>query len=330
MVGSMIIGRSPRWWDAFLLRDVERRIASYPAGRQEKLQAILGAAAGRMRAADDLVDGYVPEAFALYREAAALYMAAFLTTTSQESLPQPLRLDDIYDAFLRAAEERSVTAIDSRMTELIERMRTPDLLLVDRMDAAAAAQLGQKAQTLVKQLAGLVDIRTVGEVRLQRVLRTGGLAVVVIALLALGVSTMFRTENVALRKTVTVSGIHPNSTAMPGGLTDGVTSGSYGVHTSLSDNPWVQVDLAGVYAIERVVIYNRGDGSFDDGLPMVLQFSQDGTRFQDIETRATSFSQVVPWTALTHRQRARYVRIKGTKGKYVCLSELEVFGKKVF
>jgi hypothetical protein len=316
------------WWDAFLLRDAERRIATYPTARQDSLQAIFRAATARTRAADDLVDGYVAEAFALYREAAALHMAAFVATFSEQPLPEPLGFDEVCDTFLRTAHERSVT-LDSRWPDFIRLWRTPDLLLVDRMDTATAAELGRNAQVLVKQLANLIDRRTLGQVRVEQVIRVACLAALVIVLLSFGVSALLRGENVALRKSVTVSSIHPASTSLPSGLTDGVTTGSYGVHTNLGENPWVQVDLAGMYAIDQVKVYNRGDGFFDDALPMVLQFSADGTNFQDVETRTTSFSQLRPWTAKTLGRRARYVRIKGPKGKYVSLSELEVFGKKV-
>ena len=316
------------WWDAFLLRDAERRIAEYPTVRQERLQAIFRAADARTRAADDLVEGYVAEAFPLYREAAALHMAAFVSTFSEQLLPEPLVFDQVCDAFLRTARQRSIT-IDPRWPDFMALWRTPDLLLVDRMAPTAAAELGRNAQVLVKQVAALVDRRTVNQLRLERGIRATVLAVVVVALLGFGVSALLRGENVALRKSVTVSSIHPASTSLPSGLTDGVTTGSYGVHTNLGENPWVQVDLAAVYAIDRVKIYNRGDGYYDDGLPMVLQFSLDGTSFQDVETRATGFSQLQPWTAKTHGRRARYVRVKGAKGKYVSLSELEVFGKKI-
>jgi hypothetical protein len=315
-------------WDAFLLRDAERRIAAYPAAGQDSLQAIFRAADARTRAADDLVEGYVAEAFALYREAAALHMAAFVFTFSEQPLPEPLAFEEVCDAFLRTAQQRSVT-IDPRWPDFVALWRTPDLLLVDRMDATTAAELGRNAQVLVKQLAALVDRRTVNQLRLERGIRAAGLAVVVVTLLAFGVSALLRGENVALRKSVTVSSVHPASTSLPSGLTDGVTTGAYGVHTNLGENPWVQVDLAGVYAIDRVKVYNRGDGYFDDALPMILQFSLDGTSFQDVETRAASFSQLQPWTAKTHGRRARFVRIKGPKGKYVSLAELEVFGKKV-
>ena len=82
------------------------------------------------------------------------------------------------------------------------------------------------------------------------------------------------------------------------------------------------------YRITKVKIYNRGDGYFDDGLPMTLEFSENGTDFVEIDKRTKSFGQWVPWTADGDKKPARYVRIHGNRGSYVALNEIEVFGKK--
>jgi hypothetical protein len=157
-------------------------------------------------------------------------------------------------------------------------------------------------------------------------MRLLGAGLAAVALLVWAASGLLSNENVALHKPVTTSGVHPNATSPPSGLTDGVTTGApYGVHTTTGDNPWVQVDLLGVHKIRKVKIYNRGVGWFDDGLPMTLQVSENGVVFTDVETRRTSFSQKSPWIAKVGGKRARYIRVRGTPGKYVTLSELEAF-----
>jgi hypothetical protein len=149
-----------------------------------------------------------------------------------------------------------------------------------------------------------------------------------IALLLWASTKLVSPTNIALRKPVTVSSVHPAATSPPAGLTDGVTSGSYGVHTNREDAPWVQVDLGEVYRINKVKIYNRGDGWFDDGLPMTLQFSENGTDFAEVDKRTTNFGQLIPWTFDAQKKTARFLRVTGAKGTYVSLSELEVFGRK--
>ena len=111
----------------------------------------------------------------------------------------------------------------------------------------------------------------------------------------------------------------------PAGLTDGVIEGApYGTSTQLGDAPWVEVDLGRVYHLDKIKIYNRGDGFGDDGLPMTLQVSENGVAYLEVETRSTTFEQTSPCKVAKGRGRAaRYVRVRGARGKYVALSELE-------
>src|SRR5262249_14143168 len=126
----------------------------------------------------------------------------------------------------------------------------------------------------------------------------------------------------------TVSSTHPSSNAPEGGLTDGSTSGAYGVHTAVEDNPWVRVDLGDVYRLKKIKVYNRGDGWYDDGLPLTLELSENGVDFAVIDRRTASFSQWSPWVVAGEGKRARYIQVHGSRGKFVALSELEAFGKK--
>jgi hypothetical protein len=137
-----------------------------------------------------------------------------------------------------------------------------------------------------------------------------------------------RAKNIALNKPVTASSFYPLADFAPGGLTDGETAGTYGVHTNREGAPWVQVDLGEVFRIDRIEIYNRNDGWFDDGLPMALLVSENGQEFISVDTRRESFGSSSPWTYLAHERRVRYIRVKGAPGSYVALGEIEAFGKK--
>jgi hypothetical protein len=139
---------------------------------------------------------------------------------------------------------------------------------------------------------------------------------------------VFSPTNIALHKRVITSSVHPNSTAPEGGFTDGSSSGAYGVHTNVEDNPWVRVDLGDVYQLKKIKIYNRGDGWFDDCLPLTLELSENGVDFTPVDKRTTSFSQWSPWVFSPGGQKARYIQVRGTRGKFVALSELEAYGKK--
>ena len=59
-----------------------------------------------------------------------------------------------------------------------------------------------------------------------------------------------------------------------------------------------------------------------------LELSENGTDFVEAETRTGSFGSWTPWTARVGSKKARFVRVRGKKGAYVTLNEIEVFGKK--
>ena len=139
---------------------------------------------------------------------------------------------------------------------------------------------------------------------------------------------IFSPTNIARGKHVLTSSVIAGSTAPEGGLTDGSTLGGYGVHTAIEDNPWVRVDLGSVYSLKKIKIYNRGDGWFDDHLPLSLELSENGVDFTPVDRRTTSFSQWSPWVYVAHGEKARFIQVHGAKGKYVALSELEAYGKK--
>jgi hypothetical protein len=89
----------------------------------------------------------------------------------------------------------------------------------------------------------------------------------------------------------------------------------------------VSVDLQRVYVINKIKVYNRTDGWFDQGLPLTLQLSVNGTDFVDIGKLTTTFSQTAPWTIKVANKLGRWVRINGGAGKYLALAELEVFAE---
>ena len=313
--------------DAFLLKNVERTAAAYPASAHDKLRELSRAARDRVLVADGLVDLHVPSALCLYREAALLHMAAFVVATTGVPVAEPLRAEEVLARF-RSPDGRVPSCGPDKLAEFLELVRVGDPLAGDRLAPPAAVERGEAARVIVRWLGALVEPRSVAEIRFDRGVRLTVAALTLIVLLFCGIASLPGNENIALHKPVTVSGVNPHATSPPSGLTDGITSGTYGVHTNSGDFTWVQVDLQAVFEIKKVKIYNRGDGWFDDGLPMTLQFSENGKDYVTVEVRKTNFGQVIPWTADGGHKRARYVRVVGAKGRYVTLSELEVYGRK--
>jgi hypothetical protein len=211
---------------------------------------------------------------------------------------------------------------------LVELVLANDPLVLDRLPRDEALRRLGSVRSVVQALRNLNEPRSLARIRALRVGRLALLAALVVGIVAWSAGAAFKPTNIALHKPVTVSSVHPFATGAQTMLTDGVTTGAYGAHTNKEEAPWVQVDLTAVYRLDRVKIYNRGDGWFDDALPLTLALSENGTDFVVVDTRSKSFGQWSPWIFEAKKMRARYVRVKGAPGSYVALRQIEVFGKK--
>jgi hypothetical protein len=303
--------------EALLLEHAMRAVRSYPDGARVTALARAGGEAALLadRALDD---GYLASALALYREAALQLMAAAVVAAPGGGpVADPLPRTELLARF-REGGRRGPTSFEAFSASL-ETERP--------VGAPPARSEVEDARDNVRWLGTLVEARGLPELRFERGLRVGLSGVLAVAALAWVASSLGSGNNVALHKPVTASGLF-NSSIVPAGLTDGVIAGApWGIHTKVGGSPWVQVDLGKVYAIDKIDVYNRGDAYFDEGLPMTLQLSEDGVTFSDLEKRTTSFSQSAPWVAKANGRKARYVRVTGALGKYVTLSELEVYAQ---
>lgn len=115
------------------------------------------------------------------------------------------------------------------------------------------------------------------------------------------------------------------------GGVDGIKDGTYGFHTGDQENPWWQVDLGRVMPVDRVVVYNRGDGQVekraahltllvsDDGQKWRKVYQHDGTVFGG---QADGKPLRIPLDGIA----ARFVRIALPGRQYLHLDEVEVYG----
>jgi hypothetical protein len=317
-----------RWIEAFLLREAARVAASYPPARQGQLRSLVQAGELRSRAADELIDDFAVAALALYREAAVLYMAALLSAAGLVAANETLLPERVVHHFASLETRATPPCSDADFRAFLLLVADPDPLLIDRTTRfERAARIG-RTREMVHWLRTLLEPRSLMHVRALRVVRIALASFLVVGSLFWGIRELRKPKNIALHAPVTTSSVHPHATSSAYGLTDGVTAGSYGVHTNTEEKPWVQIDLGDVYRIDTVKIYNRGDGWFDAGMPMTLLFSEDGTEFASVDTRAESFDQWAPWVFEAGKKRARYVRVNGARGTIVALNEIEVFGKK--
>ena len=313
-------------FDAFLLERAERIAAAYPPAGHERLRELFHAGARRSIAANDLLESQPVAAAILYRDAAIAYIGAKVAVRDDAETFGP---DDATRAFEKLDE--FVAELPPRPANF-DRARalltSDDPLVFDRLGETEALLGAQAIAATVNWLHDSIELRTVPEIRRSRVLRLSLVGAMGVAFLVWLGFAIFSPTNIARGKHVLTSSVIAGSTAPEGGLTDGSTLGGYGVHTAIEDNPWVRVDLGSVYSLKKIKIYNRGDGWFDDHLPLSLELSENGVDFTPVDRRTTSFSQWSPWVYVAHGEKARFIQVHGAKGKYVALSELEAYGKK--
>jgi F5/8 type C domain len=307
--------------EALLLEQAMRAARGYTDGARVSALARAGAEASLVadRALDD---GYLASALTVYRDAGLLFMAAAVVGAPAS---EPVAAELPPAGVLTRFRARQWPGEKQAELEAFCASLAPERAAERPVGAAPARPEVEAARDVVSWLATLVEPRGVAELRVQRGVRVALAGALAVAALAWGISGLMPVKNVALHRPVTASGLF-NASINPAGLTDGVIAGApYGIHTKVGGTQWVQVDLESVRKLDRIVVYNRADGYFDEGLPFTLQASVDGAIFADVETRRTHFSQTDPWVAKANGANARYVRIVAAPGKYVTLSEVEVF-----
>jgi hypothetical protein len=275
----------------------------------------------RIRAARefDWIDGFAPGAL-LYVDALRAFggAQAIVRGVVDSGASDPsLALEPVMQALADAAEWTRVKGL----------LAAVDRLALDRVSSDDARSAWQALDHVASIAGASLELRSPEHLDGLRVGRLVASGIVVLFAAVHFVDWAISEPNLALNKPVTASSIFP---AVPTtvGLVDGVTSGSViGVHTQVENHAWVKIDLERSYRISSIRIYNRGDGWFDEGLPMVVQLSEDGEHFEEVARRTTHFDQSPPWVIRVNSRPARFVRVQSL-GKCVVLSEVEVFGRR--
>ena len=310
--------------DAFLLERASRRVGLRTPEQQRRIRELYDAATMRVQLAREIVDcRQHGAAFALLKEAIVLYLGAIAIEHGGTPLERGAHVNSEVDALVANG---ALPAPPPELEAIRFWLDEPDPIAFDRLSHDEALSWRGKIDVVVDYLRDLIDPRTERDLKLARAVRLAAVGLVIVALLsALGWKAL-APKNVALGKPVTVSSHHPQTKAPPNGLTDGRTSGPYGVHTRSEDDAWVMVDLERIHRIERIKIYNRTDGWFDEGLPFALELSENGTDFVEVDRRTKPFSRWRPWVYESGGKTARYVRVRKVGHGYVALGELEVYG----
>lgn len=116
----------------------------------------------------------------------------------------------------------------------------------------------------------------------------------------------------------------------PQGAVNGVKNGGFGFHTSLETNPWWQVDLGGVNALQEVRVFNRLDCCTERARTLRVLLSTDGQNWQTAYTHDGSpfggANDGRPLKVHLQGQTARFVRLQLAERNYFHLDEVEIYG----
>jgi len=322
--------------EVFLLKRAQQAVEGRSSDQQTRIRELTAAVDARLAVVDSLTAGdQVPPALVLLRDAATLAIRAVL-----EVRGLPSDCDTAESAFRKLTpliESGDLPPPPKEWTRVRDLFLDTRLLAFDELPAADALARRSEAEATVAWLRGLVDARSVAEIKMSRVLRLGVVALIVVAGLIWAFSRVGSAKNIALGKPVQLSSRRPNCPAgsgeaglPPSGAVDGNKAGSYDICTNFEVRPWLTIDLQENRKLSKAVIYYRGDccwGAFD--LPAVLELSEDGANFTEVGRRTTAYSNQDPWTVPLDGKRAKIVRLRVDSGesKELVLTEVEIYAK---
>jgi hypothetical protein len=307
----------------FTLTRAERAIRAYAPAQQARVQEHAEAASRRLVSGRRVTQA-VPAAV-LLRDAVTLYLYA---AACARDAAADLDAFDLAAAMPTLppdpARPRAEPTDDARVRAALA---SNDPLYFDRLSAEDAERTRwalDRATTLVRRG---VEARSLTHVRGAR---WGRLAAV---LLLIGYATFAITRAVVFPKNIALGKpVHPSSRKHnpPDGheLVDGELGTSFGIHTNVEESPSVIIDLQARYWIDSIKVYNRVDGWYDDSLPLVVELSQDGSKWDELARREEHFDASPPWVINGRGKPAQFVRIRVGRKSYLALSEVEVYGKK--
>jgi hypothetical protein len=305
----------------FTLRRAERTVHAYVPAQSARVRRHVEAAERRLRAGRRVTDATA--AAVLLREAVLHYLIA-METARDASAPEDAAAAASLPALPRdPARPRADPSDDARARAAIA---SRDPLYFDGLSHEDVERARWALDRAASMLRRSVESRTLVAVRGTRWGRLAAVTVLVVWGAVAFAKAKLLPKNIAYGKPV-----HPSSLAEnpPSGreLVDGETGASYGVKTREEDNANVVIDLEGIYWVDTIKVHNRVDGWFDDSLPLVVEVSRDGNKWDEVARRDRHFDANPPWVVEAGGRGARFVRLRVARHASLALSEVEVYGK---
>jgi hypothetical protein len=309
----------------FLLEKAEQKLAAVEASRREVVRNYYEAGNRRLNVAQDLRGpAQTPAALTLYRQGSHFLALAYLASRDRASLdPASISLEDTFRDLERAMEADGLI-VPQAYKQSRSMLVSSDPLELDRLSSEEAARRVEELEVTSRWLSGLIDARSPAQLKWMRVFRIGTVAVSTLAVLVWVVVRLTAPKNLALDKPATASSYMFGTVAA--GAVDGWKNGTYGYHSLIEDSPMLTIDLGRPYAISRIKVFGRGDGYYDQSIPLALEVSDDGATFQQIALRGEPFSEYDPWVIQPAGVVTRHIRLKTMRHSYLVLGEVEVNG----
>jgi len=98
-------------------------------------------------------------------------------------------------------------------------------------------------------------------------------------------------------------------------------------HTAIEVGPWWQVDLGGLFFIDKMVLYNRGETK--ERLARFTVFgSEDGRQWVPIHKKSDDSTFNVYAANIARHDSVRFVRLRGDGHNCLHFRELQIFGRR--
>jgi len=325
MIGSSLKSVPRRIREFFLLTEAERRVTALSASQRTNLRICHDAAMRRLRAAEDLCGVSQPAvALTLSRQGAFFLAAAYLASKRQTFDTSSLTLRSALDE-LNAVLTEDGCRVPPQFEAVRRLAAADDPLEFDRLPARETRRLAEELELVTAWLGRLVDPRSPRELRFVRIVRIAIASIALVTLLVVAAVWLFSPPNLALHKKVAASSVAWDT--VPEGAVDGKKDGRFGFHSAIEDSPWLSIDLGRGHLVTRIKVYGRGDGTYDQSIPLALEVSDDGSSYHQIAERTEPFSELGPWVIKPEALTTRFIRLRTERRSVLVLGEVEVNGR---
>lgn len=313
--------------ELLLLEKAERESAGVSDTQRATMLTYADAATCRVTVARDIRGtAQTPVALELYRRAALLYTLAFIAAEDQALNAAALTPEEAYRRLDEVLQGKGLSA-PPELARVKPFLLSDDPLSPDRMSADQAEQASQELEVISRWLSRLFELRSPKQLRVARIVRVAIAGASALALMVWFFVWLLAPKDLARGRPTTISGSTIGGTTGAGAV-DGSTSGPFGYHSTQEESPWLSIDLGTHYALSKVKVYGRGDGYYDQSIPLALEVSDDGSSYRQIGLRTEPFSASDPWVVKPVDVTAQFIRLRTLRNSYLVLGEVEAFGQK--